>query len=90
MKDITNNDLIFSKLKIDYEGTKNQIVSESEEESDESDEIEFNKNKNKRETIIQKKIREKEEKLKKFIKNNTESKYENEKSYKYKGKKRKK
>ena len=90
MKDITNNDLIFSKLKNDYEGTKNQIVSESEEESDESDEIEFNKNKNKRETIIQKKIREKEEKLKKFIKNNTESKYENEKSYKYKGKKRKK
>jgi hypothetical protein len=90
MKDITNNDLIFSKLKKDYEGTKNQIVSESEEESDESDEIEFNKNKNKRETIIQKKIREKEEKLKKFIKNNTESKYENEKSYKYKGKKRKK
>ena len=49
MKDITNNDLIFSHLKNDYEGTKNQIVSESEEESDES-EFEFDKKKNKNKT----------------------------------------
>ena len=89
MKDITNNDLIFSNLKKDYDGTKNQIVSESEEESDESDEFEFNKSKNKKQNKIQMKIKEKEEKLKNFIKNNTESKYETEKNYKYKGKKRK-
>ena len=73
MQDITNNNLIFSKLKENYEDTKNKIVSESEGESDESDE--FDTNKNKKETKIQKKIREKEEKLKKFIKNNKESKY---------------
>ena len=87
MQDITNNNLIFSKLKENYEDTKNKIVSESEGESDESDE--FDTNKNKKETKIQKKIREKEEKLKKFIKNNKESKYENERNFKYKGKKRK-
>ena len=87
MQDITNNNLIFSKLKENYEDTKNKIVSESEGESDESDE--FDANKNKKETKIQKKIREKEEKLKKFIKNNKESKYENERNFKYKGKKRK-
>ena len=87
MQDITNNNLIFSKLKENYEDTKNKIVSESEGESDESDE--FDTNKNKKETKIQKKIREKEEKLKKFIKNNKESKYENERNYKYKEKKRK-
>ena len=87
MQDITNNNLIFSKLKENYEDTKNKIVSESEGESDESDE--FDSNKNKKETKIQKKIREKEEKLKKFIKNNKESKYENERNFKYKGKKRK-
>ena len=87
MQDITNNNLIFSKLKENYEDTKNKIVSESEGESDESEE--FDTNKNKKETKIQKKIREKEEKLKKFIKNNKESKYENERNYKYKGKKRK-
>ena len=86
MKDITNNDLIFSELKKDYKGTKNQIVSESEEESDDFD---LEKDKNKKETKIQKKIREKEEKLKNFIRKNKESKYENEKNYKYKGKKRK-
>ena len=89
MKDLTNNDLIFSNLKKDYEGTKNQIVSESEEESDESDEFDFNNNKNKKQNKIRNKIKEKEEKLKNFIKNNTESKYETEKNYKYKGKKRK-
>ena len=89
MKDLTNNDLIFSNLKKDYEGTKNQIVSESEEESDESDEFDFNNNKNKKQNKIRNKIKEKEEKLKIFIKNNTESKYETEKNYKYKGKKRK-
>ena len=87
MQDITNNNLIFSQLKENYEDTKNKIVSESEGESDESDE--FDTNKNKKETKIQKKIREKEEKLKKFIKNNKESKYENERNFKYKGKKRK-
>ena len=87
MQDITNNNLIFSKLKENYEDTKNKIVSESEGESDESDE--FDTNKNKKETKIQKKIREKEEKLKKLIKNNKESKYENERNFKYKGKKRK-
>ena len=87
MKDITNNDLIFSRMKKNYEGTKNQIVSESEEESDESDEIEFKKNK--KENKIRKKIKEKEEILKNFIRNNKESKYETEKNYKYKGKKRK-
>ena len=86
MKDITNNDLIFSELKKDYKGIKNQIVSESEEESDDFD---LDKDKNKKETKIQKKIREKEEKLKNFIRKNKESKYENEKNYKYKGKKRK-
>ena len=59
MQDITNNNLIFSKLKENYEDTKNKIVSESEGESDESDE--FDTNKNKKETKIQKKIREKEE-----------------------------
>ena len=79
MQDITNNNLIFSKLKENYEDTKNKIVSESEGESDESDE--FDTNKNKKETKIQKKIREKEEKLKKFIKNNKESKYENERNF---------
>ena len=84
MKDITNNNLIFSELKKDYEGTKNQIVSESEEESDD-----FDLDKNKKETKVQKKIREKEEKLKNFIRKNKESKYENEKNFKYKGKKRK-
>ena len=87
MKDITNNDLIFSRMKKNYEGTKNQIVSESEEESDESEEIEFKKNK--KENKIRKKIKEKEEILKNFIRNNKESKYETEKNYKYKGKKRK-
>ena len=87
MQDITNNNLIFSQLKENYEDTKNKIVSESEGESDESDE--FDTNKNKKETKIQKKIREKEEKLKKYIRNNKESKYENERNFKYKGKKRK-
>ena len=87
MQDITNNNLIFSQLKENYEDTKNKIVSESEGESDESDE--FDTNKKKKETKIQKKIREKEEKLKKYIRNNKESKYENERNFKYKGKKRK-
>ena len=89
MKDLTNNDLIFSQLKQNYDAAKNQLVSESEEESDESEEFQFDKNKNKKETKIQRQIREKEEKLKNFIRNNKESKYENEKKYKYKGKKRK-
>ena len=87
MQDITNNNLIFSQLKENYQDTKNKIVSESEDESDESEE--FDTNKKKKETKIQKKIREKEEKLKKFIRNNKESKYENERNFKYKGKKRK-
>ena len=87
MQDITNNNLIFSQLKENYQDTKNKIVSESEDESDESEE--FDKKKKKKETKIQKKIREKEEKLKKFIRNNKESKYENERNFKYKGKKRK-
>ena len=86
MKDITNNDLIFSQLKNDYEGTKNQIVSESEEESYESD---FEIDKNKKQNKIKKMIKDKEEKFKKYIKYNQESKYENKKNYRYKGKKRK-
>ena len=88
MKDITNNDLIFSHLKNDYEGTKNQIVSESEEESDES-EFEFDKKKNKNKNKTKQMIKEKEEKIKKYIRDNQQSKYENERNYKYKGKKRK-
>ena len=87
MKDLTNNELIFSQLKNNYEGTKNKIVSESEEESDGSEEFKFGKNK--KENKIQKKIREKEEKLKNFIRSNKESKYETERNYKFKGKKRK-
>ena len=63
MQDITNNNLIFSKLKENYEDTKNKIVSESEGESDESDE--FDTNKNKKETKIQKKKKKKKKRRKK-------------------------
>ena len=88
MKDLTNNERIIKGLKENYEMTKNEIISESESESD-SESWEKEKDKKKRETKVQKKIREKEERIKQFIKNNKESKYENEKTYKYKGKKRK-
>ena len=86
MKDLTNNERIIKGLKANYEMTKREIISESESDSES---YEKEKDKNKRETKVQKKIREKEEKLKNFIKNNKESKYENERNYKYKGKKRK-
>ena len=88
MKDLTNNERIIKGLKENYEMTKREIISESESSSD-SESFKSETDKKKRETKVQKKIREKEERLKNFIKNNKESKYENEKTYKYKGKKRK-
>ena len=88
MKDLTNNERIIQGLKYNYEMTKREIISESESESDDES-FEKETDKNKRATKVQKKIKEKEEKLKNFIKNNKESKYENERTYKYKGKKRK-
>jgi len=88
MKDLTNNERIIKGLKENYEKTKREIVSESESSSD-SESYKNELDKKKRETKVQKKIREKEEKFKQFIKNNKESKYENQNSYKYKGKKRK-
>ena len=66
--------------------TKMEIISESSDSDSESiSENEYLKKKKK----IQKKIKEKEEKFRNFIKNNIDSKYENERTYKYKGKKRK-
>ena len=88
MKDLTNNERIIEGLKHNYEMTKREIISESESESDEES-YEKEKDKNKRAKIVQKKIKEKEDKLKNFIKNNKESKYENERNFKFKGKKRK-
>ena len=88
MKDLTNNERIIKGLKENYEMTKREIISESESSSD-SESFKSETDKKKRETKVQKKIREKEERLKNFIKNNKESKYENEKTYKYNGKKRK-
>ena len=88
MKDLTNNERIIKGLRDNYEKTKREVISESESES-ESESYEKESDKKKRETKVQKKIREKEQKLKNFIKNNKESKYENERNYKYKGKKRK-
>ena len=88
MKDLTNNERIIEGLKHNYEMTKREIISESESESDEES-YEKEKDKNKRAIIVQKKIKEKEDKLKNFIKNNKESKYENERNFKFKGKKRK-
>jgi exosome complex exonuclease RRP6 len=90
MKDLTNNERIIRGLKENYEMTKKEVVSESESSSDsESYEKEKESDIKKRETKVQKKIRQKEERLKNFIKNNKESKYENQTTYKYKGKKRK-
>ena len=79
MKDLTNNDLIFSQLKQNYDAAKNQLVSESEEESDESEEFQFDKNKNKKETKIQRQIREKDviDKKIKEILDNVEAKFDN-------------
>ena len=88
MKDLTNNERIIKGLRDNYEMTKREVISESESES-ESESYEKESDKKKRETKVQKKIKEKEQKLKNFIKNNKESKYENERNYKYKGKKRK-
>ena len=88
MKDLTNNERIIKGLRDNYEMTKREVISESESES-ESESYEKESDIKKRETKVQKKIREKEQKLKNFIKNYKESKYENERSYKYKGKKRK-
>ena len=88
MNDLTNNERIIKGLKENYEMTKKEIISESESSSD-SESYKNETDKKKRETKVQKKIREKEERLKNFIKNNKDSKYENEKTYKYKGKKRK-
>ncbi len=88
MKDLTNNERIIKGLKENYEKTKREVVSESESSSD-SESYKNELDKKKRETKVQKKIREKEEKFKQFIKNNKESKYENHNTYKYKGKKRK-
>ena len=89
MKDLTNNERIIKGLKDNYEMTKREIISESESDSDSENESYEIMDKKKKETKVQKKIREKEERLKNFIKNNKESKYENERTYKYKGKKRK-
>ena len=88
MKDLTNNERIIKGLKENYEMAKKEIISESESESD-NESYEKESDKKKRETKVQKKIKEKEERIKQFIKNNKESKYEYEKSYKYKGKKKK-
>jgi exosome complex exonuclease RRP6 len=89
MKDLTNNERIIKGLKDNYEITKREIISESESDSSSENESYEKMDKKKKETKVQKKIREKEERLKNFIKNNKESKYENERTYKYKGKKRK-
>ena len=86
MKDLTDNERIIKGLRENYEMTKMEIISESSDSDSESiSENEYLKKKKK----IQKKIKEKEEKFRNFIKNNIDSKYENERTYKYKGKKRK-